>query len=74
MADAPQSIVYGSPKHAAREALIQSGITGFNSETLANIVIDGLQERGFVVGKEPRCDCGWIVGNHQHDARLGKKG
>lgn len=21
---------------------------------------------------EPRCDCGWIVGNHNHDARMGR--
>lgn len=69
---------YGSAEHAATEALNQSrcayeGYVSTDSETVAEVVVAGLRERGFIVAKDHvRCNCGWQgLGNHDHDRRLG---
>lgn len=71
--------VYGSPEHAAREVLAASiytyegYVSGAEVADLAQLVVDGLRERGFVVTNEPRCECGWTgIANHLHDTRMGR--
>lgn len=78
--ESPSSVkVYGTPVHAAVEALTQSsiGYDGYVSadvQSVAEIVVAGLRERGFTVTNEPRCECGWTgyPYNHNHDSRMGR--
>lgn len=69
---------YGTPEHAAIEALNQSpfafeGYLNGSSEDVAAALVKGLRERGFTVIREPRCECGWNgESNHYHDKRLGR--
>lgn len=74
----PPVETYGTPEHAAAEALNRStaafeGYVNSDVERVAELVIEGLRERGFIVTNQPRCECGWTgIANHLHDDRMGR--
>lgn len=78
MTDSTAAQRYATAEHAAVEAIIQSiyntdGWVTAEATSIADVVVAGLRERGFVVQREPRCECGWIgVANHMHDMRMGR--
>lgn len=69
--------VYGTPEHAAVEALEEANVAydryvSASVESVAQAVVEGLRQRGFIVTREPRCECGWLLGNHDHGKRMGR--
>jgi hypothetical protein len=76
MNDTAGSSNYGTPEHAATEALNEAATDSWVQgppEDIAELVVHGLRERGFFVAREPRCECGWTgMANHLHDDRMGR--